>query len=191
MTEPFKIPTREEHRRLIRKIWMGCILLALGVFAGSGGSVLTLFLSGKPSAHIVNVSTSIFQVILLSYGLGFFVPAFLTSLVKMSLGVEMSRQTIETMQETKEAIVPVVNDVKEVVGAFRAIVEDVKKHDLHRVVEFVDQLSKNGTVEALATNIKKLAERVQVAVEAPSGESKSKEDIVGEIEGDARGMEDL
>jgi len=201
MTTEFSIPTREEHDRLIRKLWVSCVVGALLVFAASGTTALTMWRLGYDSGSIQHVSTVVFQVILLPYGLGFVAPMLATSLIKMSLGVEMSRKglevaesTADTLDEIKSEVMPVVADAKAVLGDLKALVEQVKHKDFQKITEFVESLSKNGTVEALATNIKKIAERVTVAVETPAGRSRSKEDIVSEIgglESDVRGMEDL
>jgi hypothetical protein len=118
--EPVKIRTRQEHRVLIRRIWTLCIVMAVLVFATTGGVVLALFLAGYESKKIVEVSTSIFQVLVLSYGLGFFVPAFLTSLLTMHLGVDMSRQGLEIGQETAKHISQLQGDLKSMVEGFRA-----------------------------------------------------------------------
>jgi len=96
----YKIPTREQHKAIIRRLWKMCIGGALGIFVVVGGLMLTLFLKGYDSKKIVEVSTTAFQVLVLSYGMGFFVPAFLTSLYNMALGVEMTRSGLEIGQTT-------------------------------------------------------------------------------------------
>jgi len=201
MTQTFQIPSREDHDRLIRKLWMGCIVGALLIFVSSGTTALTMWRLGYDSGSIQHVSTVVFQVILLPYGLGFVAPMLATSLIKMSLGVEMSRRGLEvaeataaTLETIRAEVMPAVRDAKAVLGDLKALVDQVKNKDFSKVIEFADSLAKNGSLESLATNIKKIAERVTVAVEAPHGPPKSKEDIVGEISGleaDVRGMEDL
>jgi hypothetical protein len=103
-TDGYKIPTREEHNRFIRNIWKLCVGSAIFIFLVTGSVVLTLFLKGYDSKKIVEVSTSIFQVLVLSYGMGFFVPAFLTSLVKMHLGIEMSRVSANILEKVDASI---------------------------------------------------------------------------------------
>lgn len=98
--ETYKIPSRADHNRFIRNIWKFCIGAAIGIFLVTGSIMLALFLKGHDSKKIVEVSTTVFQVLVLSYGMGFFVPAFLTSLFKMSLGVEMSREALTIGQAT-------------------------------------------------------------------------------------------
>jgi hypothetical protein len=108
----YKIPTREEHRAFIRRIWMLCIGSAIGIFVVVGGLMTVLFLKGYDSKKIVEVSTTAFQVLVLSYGMGFFVPAFLTSLFNMALGVEMSRAGLEIGQDTAKILEKVDNAIE-------------------------------------------------------------------------------
>jgi hypothetical protein len=123
----YHIPSREEHDRFIRRMWMYCGIAAVTVFFLTGGVVLALFLSGHEIQKIVEVSTAIFQVVILSYGLGFFVPCLLTSLFKMALGVEMSREGLEIGQKTAQ----ILNKVDE------AIESRLDKAD--RILERIDR----------------------------------------------------
>ena len=93
------IPSREEHQLQIRRLWKNCIVASCIIFVLTGGIVLALFLKGHDSKKIVEVSTAVFQVLMLSYGMGFIVPAFLTSLIKMHLGIEMSRQSASILEK--------------------------------------------------------------------------------------------
>jgi hypothetical protein len=105
--EEFVIPSDAEQRAAIRRLWLTCIGAAAGVFAITGGIVLTLFLKGYDSKKVVEISTAIFQVLMLSYGMGFFVPALITSLRTMMLGVRMSRKGLEIGEQTAQTIMKV------------------------------------------------------------------------------------
>lgn len=98
------IPTEAEQKRAIRNLWLTCIGAAFLIFAITGSIVLTLFLKGYDSRKVVEVSTAIFQVLMLSYGMGFFVPALITSLRTMMLGVRMSRRGLDIGQSTADVI---------------------------------------------------------------------------------------
>lgn len=147
-----KIPTHEEHARFVRRIWKICILMAAATFVVTGGIVLALFLGGHDGKKIVEVSTSVFQVVVLSYGLGFFVPAFLTSLITMSLGIHMSRRGIEIGEKTAANLESLQRDVIEKVDKWidraekkldEAIVRLEKKADEmkgKKVDEIIDSL---------------------------------------------------
>src|SRR4029077_16785437 len=95
-----KIPTTDQHKRKIRLLWKSCIIAACAILVIVGGLVLCLFLKGYDSKKIVEVSTTVFQVLVLSYGMGFFVPCLMTSILNMWLGIEMSRVGLELGQQT-------------------------------------------------------------------------------------------
>jgi hypothetical protein len=95
-----KIPTTDQHKRKIRLLWKSCIIAAAAILVVVGGLVLALFLKGYDSKKIVEVSTTVFQVLVLSYGMGFFVPCLMTSILNMWLGIEMSRVGLELGQQT-------------------------------------------------------------------------------------------
>ena len=180
------VPTREEHARTIRRIWTGFISMALAIFVITGGVVATLFFTGHDSKKITDVSTSVFQVLVLSYGLGFFVPAFLTSLIKMSLGVEMSRAALEigqdtsrTLEEMRDEVKPLVEDAKEVVGAVRDLVKDIKDQNPRKIVDYFDKLSKDGTIDRIAASIDKVADKVHEAIQKT--EARKVDDAVGAV----------
>jgi hypothetical protein len=168
------IPSRDDHNRFIRRIWYGCIGMALLVFILTGGVVLGLFLSGHDSKKVVEVSTSVFQVLVLSYGLGFFVPAFLTSLLKMSLGVEMSRKGLEIGEETSKVLaqlqrdfVPLLKDVQEVVGSARTVIDDIRQQNPGRIIEFLEKLKADGSVERAVRSVEEIAKKVHEVIERP------------------------
>jgi hypothetical protein len=102
--EALSIPTDAEQKASIRRLWLTCIAAAAMVFLITGGVVLALFLKGYDSKKVVEVSTAIFQVLMLSYGMGFFVPALITSLRTMALGVRMSRKGLEIGEQTAQVI---------------------------------------------------------------------------------------
>jgi len=185
--EKFKVPTRSEHKRFVKRVWVICNVIAFIIFIISGGTVLTLFLKGLDSKTVVNVSTSVFQVLLLSYGMGFFVPAFLTSLIKMSLGVEMSRQGIEigvktadNLDEMRKEIKPLVEKGDRVLTKLEPMVEkadqmldEFKKQDmtkLHKVLErFEGEMNGGGKLDRLVTALEKIAKRTDAKADDALG----------------------
>jgi len=135
-----RIPTQEDHDRLIRRIWRGCIGAAAAVFLTTGGIVLSLFLAGHDSKKIVEVSTSVFQVLMLSYGLGFFVPALLTSLLTMGLGVRMSRKGLDVGQQTADHVGRLQGDLTAALDRQREATELFAR----KVDELIEKLGKKG-----------------------------------------------
>ena len=125
--EVVTIPSDAEHKRFIRRLWKTCMAAALVIFVTIGGIVLALFLKGYDSKKIVEVSTSVFQVLVLSYGMGFFVPAFLTSLINMALGVKMSRRGMDIGQETASVIEKVDKAIESRLSRIDALVTQLEE----------------------------------------------------------------
>jgi hypothetical protein len=132
MTEDQKIPSREEHRREIRRLWTRCILVAASIFVSTSILVVVLLLSGVDPVIVAAVSSTFFQIVVASYGLAFFVPAFMTSLRRMEIAVEMSRMSLEvgvetadSLKEFKEEIKPIVKDGQELVKDIRPVIGEV------------------------------------------------------------------
>lgn len=103
LTKPH-IPSRAEHDAKIKRLWRHCRHLAVLIFIITGSVTGTLLISGVDPKQVVAISTAVFQVILLSYGMGFFVPAFLTSLERLALGIEMNRQGLEIAERTAKIL---------------------------------------------------------------------------------------
>ncbi len=168
--DAFTVPSRSRHNRFIFKIWIGCIFASFVVFLMTGGVTLTLYLLGVDTPKILVTSTIAFQILVLSYGMGFFVPAFCTSLLKMGLGVEMSRQGLEIGRQTAEHIgflqaelQRLVGDAQSVVKPLRELVEDFKgkpSEIFNKVIDYVEKLEKDGTVETLAKGIKDVSQKI-------------------------------
>jgi len=166
-----RVPSRQEHDRLIRKVWTLCGIGAALVVVGTGGTVWWMFHVGYDPKRIVEISTAIFQVLVLGYGLGFFVPMLITSVLKMGLGVEMSRQgieigekTVDAVEEVQREIKPILRDAREVIGAVRGLVDDLKAQNPTRIVEFAEKLSRDGTLERIVTSIEQVGVVVNDAV---------------------------
>ena len=175
--EKFTIPTRKEHEKFIRKVWMLCIIGAVLVFAITGTTVLVMILMGYDSKTIVNASTTCFQMILLPYGLGYVAPTLATSLLKMALGVEMSRRGLEIGEQTAQSLVDLKNDTKPMIENGGRVmtklepmiqkadrmIEQFEKQDfakLHKVLErFEGEMNGGGKLDRLVTALEKIAKR--------------------------------
>lgn len=92
--EGYKIPTRAEHKRLIWRLWKWCLSLAVIVFLGTASTMVTLWTLGYSPSEVLDYSTTSFQVLVLSYGMGFFIPILVTSVLMVALGIEMNRQAL-------------------------------------------------------------------------------------------------
>jgi hypothetical protein len=122
----YPIPTLAQHEREVRKLWTICILSATGIFVGGTATILALARAQYEIAALVGISTIGFQVIVMSYGAGFFVPAFLTSLKKLALGIRLNYKGLEFAQETTEAMRELKGDLKPVVSDLKYVAEKAK-----------------------------------------------------------------
>lgn len=198
MGESFRVPTREEHRRFIRRIWVLCISFAFVIFIGTGTTTFILWMAGYETEEILRVSTTVFQILILSYGMGFFVPAFLTSLIKMSLGVEMSREGLQIGQQTagiltelKRDLAPILSDLKTIVADIKPVVhdakevfEDFKKQDYGKAREALDRIvteldgEGSGKFNRLVDSLERIAKKVDAKADDAI------EDLLGEAWGE-------
>lgn len=102
--EDYRIPSEAEHKRLIQTLWIACVAAGGAVFLVFGGIVLSLFLKGYDSKRIVEISTSVFQVLSMTAGVGFFIPLGLTSIVTLLLGIRMNRKSVSVLDKLDDAI---------------------------------------------------------------------------------------
>jgi hypothetical protein len=183
-----KVPSRAEHKRFIKRVWIICNCIAFMVFFVTGGTLCVLFLKGYDSKDIVNTSTAVFQVMMVSYGMGFFVPAFLTSLIKMSLGVEMSRRGIEigvktaqNLDEMRQEIKPLVEKGDRVLTKLEPMVQkadqmldEFKKQDLsklHKVLErFETEMNGGGKLDRLINALERIAKKADIKADDALGD---------------------
>lgn len=174
---PWRIPTREEHDRFIRLIWKLCLFGAGLVFLTSGGTVLVMWALNYESKTIVNVTTIVFQIVLLPYGLGYVAPTLATSLIKMALGVEMSRRGLEIGQETSDNLAKLTKKIEPMiekgdrvlvklepmVEKADAIIDEFRKNDfgkVHKVLERLEgEMNGGGKVERLVNAVERLAKK--------------------------------
>lgn len=183
--DEFRVPSRTEHNRFILKIWKFCFLAAIIVFLITGSTTLTLYLLGVDTPKILVTSTIVFQIVVLSYGMGFFVPAFCTSLIKMGLGVEMSRQGLEIGRQTavhigllQGELRSLLSDAQSVIMPLRDLVSDFKGKPskvFNKLIGYVEKLEKDGTVEDLAKGIKEVTEKISEVIDKEKKKAIDKE----------------
>lgn len=121
------IPTREATTREIRRLWILCISMASIIFLASGMTMWSLFQTDRDPKSVVAITTGAFQVLVLSYGMGFFVPAFLTSLRRLALGIEMNRQGLEIAEKTAAVLDKIDNVIDQRVVRLDALFDKFEK----------------------------------------------------------------
>jgi hypothetical protein len=166
----FTIPSREEHTRFIRKIWKGCLLAALFCFLSMATVVVIMAFMGYDPQKIVSVMLIAVYIVVPVYGVGYIGPAFATSLIKMALAVDMSRQglvigkdTADILTNLKKDVEPLVEDAKKMMSDLKPMIEEFRKQDLgkvHKVLErFEGEMNGGGKLDRLVTALEKIAKR--------------------------------
>jgi len=157
---PSKIPTRAEHDLRIRRIWTICISLSLLFFLAMGGTVIGMASVGYDSKSIVNVLLIAVYIVVPLYGVGYMGPAFATSLVMGHRGIEIGEKTSETMDSFAADIKPILRDARDVIGEVKELVEQFKSQNPKAIVDFIEKLSKDGTVDRVAKSIETVAKKI-------------------------------
>lgn len=162
--QEFVIPTRAEHKRSIRRIWISCICIGLFVISTMTGIVLVMV--SKHMAHqlIVSCTTVLFQIIIGGVFTGFTTPYFLETRVNFSVGMEMNRKALQLGTETasnlvllKEEVAPMMKDAKEMIATFKA-------RDFGKMEKAIDllttELNGGGKLDRLVVALEKIANKV-------------------------------
>lgn len=101
-------------------------------------------------------------VMLAALGVSFpAVSVFLTITLRMW---DMAQDQRSLLKEMRDDVKPITADAKEVIGGVRELIEDFKKQDPKRIVDFIDKLSKDGTLERIADSVEKVGEKVHEAI---------------------------
>lgn len=177
----YKIPTRDEHNRLIRKIWKGCLIASAVALSVMLTIVSVMFMMGYDPQKIVSVMLIAVYIVVPVYGIGYIGPAFATSLLKMGMAVEMSREgldignkTADTISEVKGEIKPLVKDLQGIVTDLKPMIEDFRKQDsgkVHKILERLDgEMNGGGKLDRLVTALEKLAKRADAKADDALGD---------------------
>lgn len=126
METPDKIETQAEHDRKVRALWRFGAIAGSLIFIVTSGIVFTLFFTGYDPDKVVTVSTSIFQIVVLSYGCMFIVPYFLITLSKINLGINMNRKALELGTETARGLTEMNKDVKPLIEKMQGMVDKMQ-----------------------------------------------------------------
>lgn len=118
------IPTFEEHNREIQRLWTTCIVVASGLFLGLTLGLVVLFAAKTQLAIIVLLSTLAFQVVGISYGIGFLVPAAMTSIRRLSLSLQMGYQGLRMTRTMTAEMGDLIGEVKPIMEVASRIVKD-------------------------------------------------------------------
>jgi hypothetical protein len=160
-TQVFAIPTRAEHKRSVRRIWISCVCIGLGVICTIAGIVFVMVLKQFSHQLIVSCTTVLFQIIIGGVFTGFTTPYFLETRVNFAVGMEMNRKalqlgtlTSDNLVSMKDEIGPMVADAKEMIATFKT--RDFKT--MEKALElFTKELNGGGKLDRLVTALEKIA----------------------------------
>ncbi len=179
--EEFKIPTREEHRRNIRRIWISCILIGLFVISTMAGIVLVMVLKQMSHQLIVSCTTVLFQIIIGGVFTGFTTPYFLETRVNFSVGMEMNRKALQLGTETASGLVTLKNEIGPMVKDAKEMISTFKSRDFGKMEKALDllttEMNGGGKLDRLVVALEKIAARV----DQKAGDAM--EDLLGEAWG--------
>ena len=161
--QEFVIPTREEHKRNVRRIWISCICIGLFVMSSMAGMVAVMVSKSMAHQLIVSCTTVLFQIIIGGVFTGFTTPYFLETRVNFAVGMEMNRKalqlgtlTSDNLVNLKDEVGPMVKDAKEMIATFKA-------RDFGTMEKALDLMTKElnggGKLDRLVVALEKIAAR--------------------------------
>lgn len=169
---PVVVPTQEDHERAVRRVWVRCLIGAGVCFGAMGGVAGAMLASGYGTEKIVSVQLMLVYLILPVYAVGFAAPMLITSLMKLGLGLDMSREGLNVGKKTanhidllQKELRGILTDVRDIVGPVKELVGDLKGQKTDKVVQFIDKLSKDGSVEKIAGALESIGDRIHRALE--------------------------
>ena len=162
--EEFKIPTRAEHKRNVRRIWISCICIGLFVISTMAGIVGVMVLKAMPHQLIVSCTTVLFQIIIGGVFTGFTTPYFLETRVNFSVGMEMNRKALQLGTETADNLVNLKNEVAPMMKDAKEMIATFKARDFGKMEKAIDllttELNGGGKLDRLVTALEKIANKV-------------------------------
>jgi polyhydroxyalkanoate synthesis regulator phasin len=184
VTEKSTLPSREEHNALIRRIWKIGFYVAGGCFAFMAAVVAVMLALGKSTAEIVSVELLVVYIFLPAYAFGFVAPMLASSLMKMTLAVDMSREGLEIGKDTSDAMTEFKNETKPLVGDLKSVIAEVKPM-VGKIGTTVDDVKKifDETVKELKEGNGKLENKVVKTLRKAIDEARNTvKDAEGEFE---------
>jgi uncharacterized protein YoxC len=83
----------------------------------------------------------------------------------MRESLKLGRATANTLTTLESDIRPVVKDLKEIVSDIRTLIGDVKEQKPGRIIEFLEKLQKDGSIEKIATAVEAIARKTHEVLE--------------------------
>ena len=94
-----------------------------------------------------------------------FYPYILFTKRMMVKSIELGEKTANHLVELQRDVGPLIVDAKAVIASVRTLVDDIQRQDPRRLVEFVDKLARDGTLDRITGSLEKIADRVHGAID--------------------------
>jgi len=147
LADQYRIPTREEHRRRVRRIWVTCM-------ATSAVFVVGLVVLAN-AWHAWNFG-ALFQIAIAGAFFGITVPLFLEQRANATVAIEMNRQTVDAISDLDTNLKPIVSDLKHIGEQGRPVADAMKKaivdeKILQKIEGHMEAIRKRLAVEPVST----------------------------------------
>lgn len=143
--DEYRIQTRAEHNREVRRLWVVCGIMATLVLLAAAGGVFALLSQGQPWSKIANICAVTFGIIILAYGISVFIPSLFTSLKRMALSMDLGRRGLEVGQQTAAVLLEVRKEIKPAIDDLRKTTKSIDRlvgrMDKHLSDEFFSQVN--------------------------------------------------
>ena len=136
----------EQLDREIFKFWKACIIAAAMIPVLSVLIILAVVLGYTKLSTISAIAYPVTAIVLITFGLGFIIPATITSIRRVSMTVRMAYTGLHTNER-------VANDL-------RALIKEAKP-----IIETVKNQTQDGFLEKIEGHLKTIADRVKKATD--------------------------
>jgi hypothetical protein len=150
------LPTLEEHEARIRRVWRILISVAVGTVVLAVTAVALLLWSSVPLTTIATAIPVIMICGVYLFGVGFAIPAGLTSMDRLRLTIHMGFESLKMARTTTLAVRDLKTELAPVLRNLRAIVDDLKP-----VAQVANRQAQDGYLEKIESHLRTIADRVK------------------------------
>jgi hypothetical protein len=148
---------RPDYKKINRRFaW-----LTIAIIVGLTFVVVTSLYVGKTVAETQSIVSIAAWFVAAPFAVGYM--GSLTT--RMEKKTDMS---VRMFDKLYEEIHPTVENAKKVLESLSGLVDQVKRQEPGRIIEFVDKLQKSGTIDKVAKSLEQIAGRVRGALETSS-----------------------
>jgi hypothetical protein len=117
-------------------------------------------------------SGALFQTFTILAFFGFIAPTARVSITLLLRGLERGDETAGILKDLRTNALPLIDDTK-------ALVAEIKGMDMQRAVDFLDKVTKDGTVDRFAKSIDGVADKIHDLIKKI--EAKAVDKMIGDL----------